>query len=179
MYFIRQQKKTLTLKTKLLLYNGLVTCHSDYCYITQGHASESTVRRLRIQEKKTIRCIAGLEYNARTHDMFCKLNVMKLEHITRYQTLLKAFRLLHLLASKRVLADFLIKVNNNNTRAHYMFEDSLTKMECVRKLSMGNIKKSWSSLKESLKKEYGFERFKTKIQMELIKRQLNDELDQD
>ena len=54
-----------------------------------------------------------------------------------------------------------------------MFDDSLTKMECFRKLPMYNIKKSWNSLKESLKKEYTFEGFKTKLQMELIKRYLN------
>ena len=118
-----------------------------------GHTSDSILKRLKIQLKKTIRCIAGLEYNAHTHGMFCKLNVMKLEQITRYQTIMTAYRIFNSLAPKGVLADFQIKVNNINTRAHYMFEDSVTKMECVRRLPMFNIKKSWNSMKESLKKE--------------------------
>ena len=167
MYCIRQQKRMLPLKTKLLLYNGLVKCHLDYCNIIWGHTSDSILKRLKIQQKKTIRCIAGLEYNAHTHGMFCKLNVMKLEQITTYQTIMTAYRIFNSLAPKGVLADFQIKENNINTRAHYLLEDSVTKMECVRRLPMFNIKKSWNSLKESLKKECSYEGFKTKIQLSL------------
>ena len=133
--------KNLPLNTKLLFYNGVVKCHFDYSSIIWGHASESIVRRLKIQQKKTIRCITGLEYNAHTHDMFCKLNVMKLEHITRYRSIMTAYRIFNSSAPKGVLADFQIKINTNNTRANYMFEDSVTKMECVRRLPMYDIKK--------------------------------------
>ena len=78
-----------------------------------------------------------------------------------------AYRIFNSLAPKGVLADFQIKVNNINTRAHHMFEDSVTKMECVRRLPMFNIKKKWNSLTASLKKECSYEGFKTKIQMSL------------
>ena len=105
----------------------------------------------------------------RTHDMFCKLNVMQLENITRYQTLLAAYRLFNSLAPKGVVADFPIKVNSNNTRAYHMFDDSLTRLDCIRKLPMYNIKNCWNSLNENLKRDYKFARFKSKLHIELIK----------
>ena len=93
-------------------------------------------------------------------------------NITRYQTLLTAYRLFNSLAPKRVVADFPIKVNTNNTRAHYMFDDYLTRLDCIRKLpTMYDIKKCWNSLNQNLKRDNKYAGFKTKVHIELIKGQ--------
>ena len=90
-YAIYSVKRFLSMNNMKLLYHSLINSHFSYgTMCTVEHilihcASQCRLRKLEISQKKCIRNICNKKYNEHTSPLFKKLNILKLQDISRFQ----------------------------------------------------------------------------------------------
>ena len=86
LYILRSTKKQLPSECLKTLYYSFI-----YCHITRGillwglNTYQNNLKRLTIQQKKSIRHIMNAKYNAHTHSYFKDLEILKLTDIIEHE----------------------------------------------------------------------------------------------
>ena len=84
-YLISANKKVLSRKTKILLYNALIKPHLEYGLIAWGNTN---LHNITTKQKKIIRHIHGTKNKiAHTNDMFLKLGILKIQDLVKLNLL--------------------------------------------------------------------------------------------
>lgn len=76
-------------KVKLLIYNALFQSHINYCTLVWGNTTQKNKLRLIRLQKKAIRHIADVPYDAHTSTLFIKFNVLQLEQLYEFNLFAK------------------------------------------------------------------------------------------
>ena len=84
-YAIYSVKRFLFMNNMKLLYHSLIHSHLSYGTMLWSSASQYRLRKLEISQKKCIRNICNTKYNEHTSRLFKKLNILKLQDISRFQ----------------------------------------------------------------------------------------------
>jgi hypothetical protein len=84
---LRLAKSYVTKKHLLTLYHALFNSHLWYCTIILSCTSQSNLNRIQILQKKAIRVVANLNYNAHTDNVFNELKLLKFEKLVKYRQL--------------------------------------------------------------------------------------------
>ena len=85
---IWRAKHFLSNTHRLLLYNSLVLPYLNYCCLLWGYSSKSSINKLFVLQKKTVRLIDNQPKLGHGNPIFAKLNVLKVEDIAKQQTLI-------------------------------------------------------------------------------------------
>lgn len=88
---LRKCQRILPVPQKLSIFKALFSSHLRYCNLIWGNGTQQSINNLAILQKKAIRSVANLPYNAHTSELFVKYNVIKLSVLYEY-TLLLSFR---------------------------------------------------------------------------------------
>ena len=67
------------------LYYSLFQSHLTYGLCVWGTAHLDYIHKLFLTQKRAIRAIAGLDYNASTKDAFCNLQILKIHDLFKFQ----------------------------------------------------------------------------------------------
>src|SRR6218665_431025 len=97
---IARIKNCLPHQTLLNLYYTLIFPYFSYCNIIWGSNYKTYLQNLITVQKRAIRLICNLPRYSSSKASFCKLNLLTLENINRYQILLFMFRYHHNLLPK-------------------------------------------------------------------------------
>jgi len=90
---IKRLRNTLPINTLRTLYNALVLPHLNYGAIVWAGGYATPLLKLLALQKKVIRIISGLHYQAETTNLFSKLNILTIFDLYKYQ--LATFMYLH------------------------------------------------------------------------------------
>ena len=85
-------KDKLNERSLLILYNTLIYPYLNYCSDVWGQTANSNLQKLIILQKKAIRIVSGLKYNAHTGGHFKRLKCLKVEDIIKFNTCLLVFK---------------------------------------------------------------------------------------
>ena len=87
-YTINKVKNCMPLKSKLLLYNALFESNMAFGIPIWGGVSKSKLKPIEITQKKTLRCIYNLPYNAHTKEYFELGKIKPLANVYKYHSIL-------------------------------------------------------------------------------------------
>ena len=77
-------KRILDGNSLKLLYLALVQPYISYCIIVWGHSYSSYMKPLQVLQKKIIRILSNVEYNAHTSNLFVSLKLMNIKQMYDY-----------------------------------------------------------------------------------------------
>lgn len=75
---------------KLVIYNSLFVSQLNYCQLVWGNTTMSNITRLHMLQKKAVRAISNLPYDAHTAPIFKELCIRAVPHLYN-DTLLKRY----------------------------------------------------------------------------------------
>ena len=87
-YTINKVKNCMPLKSKLLLYNALFESNMAFGIPIWGGVSKNKLKPIEITQKKTLRCIYNLPYNAHTKEYFELGTIKPLINVYKYHSIL-------------------------------------------------------------------------------------------
>ena len=87
LFILRRAKNVLTPKALKALYYSTFDCHLTYGNQIYSCADPCSLKRLKVIQKKAVRCISHSNYNAHTVPLFKKLNIMPIETLVKYNKL--------------------------------------------------------------------------------------------
>ena len=87
-FMIKQVKYILPDDSLKTLYYALIQSHLTYGILAWGNASDSTLKKTKILQKRAIRCIHKANYNSHTDPLFKHSKLKKLTDIYETQVLL-------------------------------------------------------------------------------------------
>ena len=83
---LNRVKSDLPLHIRVQLYNTMILTHLSYCNIVWGDCANYLLLQLFRLQKRAIRIISNSSYLAHTHQLFCKLKILKIYDIHTLQT---------------------------------------------------------------------------------------------
>jgi len=153
---LNRVKKFLSKACLKMLYDSFILSQIVYCNIIWGWASNTTLEKLKILQKRAVRIINHSQYRESTKQIFKSLNILKLVNLHRLQVLLFIFRsknnLLPLACSHHVkIADLPnIEINYNLRHRNEFQELSFRTIARENYIAISGTK-MWSRLPENLK----------------------------
>lgn len=81
LFFLNRAKKLVTNKSLKMLYFATIHSHLLYCPIIMSCASQTSLKRIVILQKKAIRSISNANYNAHTSQLFVTHQILPFEKI--------------------------------------------------------------------------------------------------
>ena len=84
-YAINASKHTLGRKHLMILYDSLVKSHLNYGLLLWGSSFENNMKKLRIQQNKTVRTINGSTYNSRVAPIYTKMSILTIENMFKLE----------------------------------------------------------------------------------------------
>ena len=103
-FMIKQVKYILPNDSLKTLYYALIQSHLTYGILAWGNASDSTLKKNKILQKRAIRCIHKANYNSHTDPLFKHSEFKKLTDIHVYETQVLLF--MHNYVSNKLPASF-------------------------------------------------------------------------
>lgn len=88
---LRKCQGLLPVPQKLLIFHALFTSHLSYCNLIWGNGTKQSISSLIILQKKALRSVANLPFNAHTSQVFVKYKIIKLNLLYEY-SLVISFR---------------------------------------------------------------------------------------
>ena len=158
-------KNYLDIRSKLNIYHSLIHSHFTYCaLIWISNITKKQLKMLKTLQKKAIRIIYNLRYNAHTDKYFEISNITKVDKIFEKDSLLLThkFHMGKLPKAIKKLFDDSIYDPNRLTRSQ---------TSCIYKIQrqlkegilMHDIIKNWNNLDKSFRDETNYFDFKKKI----------------
>ena len=95
LFIIKQVKNLLPLDCLRTLYFALIHPHLSYGITAWGNASQVTLKRKNILQKRAIRTICRANYNSHTEPLFKQLNIMKLNEQYEYEAAIHMYTFVH------------------------------------------------------------------------------------
>ena len=89
---LNRVKKFLSKACLKMLYDSFILSQIVYCNIIWGWASNTTLEKLKILQKRAVRIINHSQYRESTKQIFKSLNILKLVDLHRLQVLLFIFK---------------------------------------------------------------------------------------
>ena len=88
LFSIKQLKNTLPVESLRTLYFALVHSHLTYGILAWGNTDKGIIKQTNILQKRAIRIINKAAFNSHTDSKFKKLEILKLNDLFEYQSLL-------------------------------------------------------------------------------------------
>ena len=88
LFSIKQVKKILPLHCLRTLYNALIQPHLSYGIIAWGNSDKNLMHKTNQLQKRALRVIHNAPYNSHTDPKFRKSNILKLNDLFEYQSLI-------------------------------------------------------------------------------------------
>ena len=82
-------RQMLPANIKLLLYNALFSSHINYCSLVWADTSKENRNKIFLLQKKAIRHIANVRYDAHTRKLFREYNILPIDHIHSFNLIMK------------------------------------------------------------------------------------------
>ena len=95
LFIIKQVKNLLPFDCLRSLYFALIHPHFSYGITAWSNASQVTLKRTNILQKRAIRTICRANYNSHTEPLFKKLNIMKLKEQYEYEAAILMYKFVH------------------------------------------------------------------------------------
>ena len=95
LFIIKQVKNLLPLDCLRTLYFALIHPHLSYGITAWGNASQVTLKRTNILQKRAIRTICRANYDSHTEPLFKQLNIMKLKEQYEYEAAIHMYKFVH------------------------------------------------------------------------------------
>src|SRR6218665_2891444 len=157
-------------KILLKLYYTLIFPYLSYCNIIWGSNYKTRLYNLFILQKRAIRLICNLPRFSSTKASFCKLNLLTLNNINKYQILLFMFCYHHSLLPKTINIHFQTgsQIHGHYTRFshHYRSHYACINTKEFSIHCIGPV--LWNNLPEELKTLYSINSFKYHLKQLLI-----------
>ena len=83
---INRAKSVLSPELKLMLYYTMIYPYLSYCDILWGCASQTTLHKLLIVQKRAVRIITNSQYLASSAPLFVRLKLLKISDINTFLT---------------------------------------------------------------------------------------------
>ena len=163
--------KSLTVPSRLLIYNSLIYPNLLYCLSLWGFTRKIHLDKINVAQKKIIRLIAGVPFRDHTAPIFDDLKLMKMESCSVYMCLLLVFKVM--------------KFNNNYGWFHAHENVAYnTRSSSLRNLVVPFIRTThsrqsidytgslnWNLLPSSLKNAEDYNRFRRLLKRHLLEKQ--------
>ena len=88
LFSIKQVKTTLPLHCLRTLYNALLQPHLSYGIIAWDNSDQYLIHKTNQLQKRVLRVIHNAPYNSHTDPKFWKSNILKLNHLFEYQSII-------------------------------------------------------------------------------------------
>lgn len=82
-------RQILPANIKLLLYNTLFSSHINYCSLVWADTSKANRNKIFLLQKKAIRHIANVPYDAHTSHLFREYKILPIDHIHSFNLIMK------------------------------------------------------------------------------------------
>lgn len=82
-----KHRLTLPTQVKLLIYNAYIVPVITYCHTVWGTTTKSNKQRLLVAQKRAIRLIANIPWNAHTEEYFRQYNILRVNSLYTYRLL--------------------------------------------------------------------------------------------
>ena len=171
LYAINASKHYLTTGHLLMLYNALVYPYLTYGLLLWGSTFRSHLNKLIVMQKRAVRTIVLAPYNSHTHDIFLRLNILKLDAI--YQLYLAKYMYLQL---HDLLPDPLLKahrlcgdIHTHYTRQTKQLHKKMTQSAIVAKSFIKRGPDYWNQLPEDIKRCATLKSFNTRHKIYLLR----------
>lgn len=79
-----RNRHILPVKTKLTLYYAFFYSHLSYCFLVWGNTTMANIQRLKILQKKTLRAISNVPYDAPTAPLYMQHKIISVNKIFDY-----------------------------------------------------------------------------------------------
>jgi Reverse transcriptase (RNA-dependent DNA polymerase) len=83
-YIINRVKNVLPMKSLRTLYFALFHSHLLYCLPIYSCTTKKNLNKIIVMQKKIIRAISNVKYNAHTEPLFAQLNILPVEKLVTY-----------------------------------------------------------------------------------------------
>ena len=148
LYLLGTGKTYLPKKIKILLYNALIRSHFEYAVLAWGHKINKT---LITKQKKALRLICSVSYNAHTMPLLDELELLTVEDTYQYRIMSLAFRSTLEDIPAQISEDIPLYSNSRNTRSAPHFR---TKHYKKKNLNFQEIlPKTWNNFESFVKIE--------------------------
>ena len=161
-------QKLLNLPSLKTIYTALITPHMQYCAEVWGHSYKGTLEPLVKLQKKALRIIYRVPYQAHTNDLFIKARFLKLHDIIKYNTLQLLFAASNNVLPTNIQNLFLLRDETLNLRGSIIYKQKLVHSTLRgHSLSIVGVK-LWNSLNVEIKLSTNLKVFKHKIKCNMI-----------
>ena len=167
---IFRKLKFLPSTTLRNLYLSLVYPKFIYCIQSWGAASPTNLNKLIVMQKKFIRIISKTDYYAHTSPLFKNLNLLKLNDIFKYFTLIYMYKALNLNKYPSFLAALqnCIATHNHSTRQLNRYRLPFYRNDQSKQSLLYNTIKFWIELSDDIKTSLSLNIFKSKLYKSII-----------
>lgn len=113
-------KHYLSARELILLYNGLILPHLNYCAVIWGRTYPSNLKKVSVLQKRAMRIIDKKPYLYPTNDLFIKYKILKFPDMVREQNMMILLAHLNHTLPKPI-SDMFKHQEASNTRQHKHF----------------------------------------------------------
>ena len=158
-------KNQLSYRAKLNVYHGLIHSHLNYCsLIWLSNISKKQLNMLKVLQKKAIRIIFSVKYNAHTSSLFDKSKITKVENIFEKESLIAAYKFQNKTLPTAIMGLFENSLYDNNIITR---QQTSCILRPSRELNPGDlmydILNFWNRIGSSSREENTLNGFKKKI----------------
>jgi hypothetical protein len=144
-YSINRQKRNMPRKTKKLLYNGLIKPVLEYGINIYSAATNSSLKPLKLMQKKIIRTVAGAKYNDHAAPIFKKLKLLPMDNLIELNKLKLGHKIAHSNLPKAILEHY-SKATGGRTRTtnDLKLVTPLCKTSLMQRFPLYSIPSTWN-----------------------------------
>ena len=156
----------------LTLYNSIILPYLSYCNVAWGNTCRSYLDRLRVLQKKSIRCITNSNYRHPSSPLFLRLRLLPLEELVSLNCVLFMFKL-QFLPHECVLIDMFLqnsKIHNYNTRQRDLIHQPVARTNVTLNSFHISCIREWNSLPVGIKNSVTLSSFKRLSKTYLLER---------
>ena len=158
-------KNQLSYRAKLNVYHGLIHSHLSYCaLIWISNLTKKQQKMLKTVQKKAMRLIFSVKYNAHTDSLFERSKITKVENIFEKESLLMTFKY-----QNKTLPSAIMKLFDNSLYSNNIITRKQTSCDLrpKKELKIGNlmyeILDSWNKIGIPFRNEKTLKGFKNRI----------------
>jgi hypothetical protein len=168
---LRKAKFYVTKKHLLTLYHALFNSHLWYCTIILSCTSQANLNRILILQKKAIRVVANLDYNAHTASTFSELKLLQFDKLIIYHqlTFMHAIKFNYApISFVNMWQTFNERENAYNLRELTDFILPAPRFEGYRKFPLYSLAKKWNEFDVNIRLQPNPVTFKIELKRHLL-----------
>ena len=158
-------KNQLNLRAKLNVYHSLIHSHLEYCaLIWISSITKKQLNMLKIVQKKALRIIFSVKYNAHTSNLFQTSKITKVENIFEKESLLMTYKFQNKTLPKAIIDLFDSSIHDKNILTRQQTSRVLRPKKGLKNGNlMYDIIDAWNRIGNPTREEKTLKSFKKKI----------------